>query len=92
MQFLCSNCSIISDVSKIEIDETKRDKSKCIQKEIEDLELQIKKEEMRWVSKETYIRCLRMDVVNKTILKKECETKYKYIECPVCKRRRYIEI
>lgn len=91
MQFLCSNCNIISEISKIEVDETKRNKSKYIQKEIEDLESQIKKEEDRWINRDCYIRRLRMDILNKTIIKKECETKYKYIECPVCKRRHYIE-
>lgn len=90
-KFLCPNCSVISEISKIEIDDVKRDKAKDIQKEIEGLESDIKKEENRWFARKYYIGCLRMDILDKTIRKVECETKYKYIECPVCKRRHYID-
>jgi len=91
VQFLCPNCSIISDISKIEIDNIKRNRSRDIQREIDDLESEIKKEESKFIVREGYIGCLRMDVLNKTILKRECDTEYEYIECPICRKRHYID-
>lgn len=90
MQFLCPNCNIISEISEIKVDEEKRDKAKVIQKEIEDLESQIKKEESRWITVH-FSRSLRMDVLDKIIKKQECETECRYVDCPVCENRNYIK-
>ena len=91
MQFLCPNCNIISEVSKIETDEAKKARAKDIQKEIEVLESLVKKEEEKWSIRALDTRYLNMDILNWTVQKKECETKNKYIECPICKERHYVK-
>lgn len=91
MQFLCTNCSIISEVSKIEDDDKKRNKAKDVQKEIDYIESQIKKEESKWPIFRNCSGFLYMDVLNKTILKNKYETEHRFIECPVCKKQHYIK-
>ncbi len=91
MQFLCPNCNVISDIFGIKIDEQKRDKANDVQKEIDELELQIENEENKRLKKLAYIAMLEGDILAKTILKRMYETEYSYIDCSVCQHRHYIK-